>query len=281
MKILGLADLHMVLDPRYDVYRGDYQKEVIIPGINNTINKNPDIAFIVIAGDVFEDVVDCYRCNEINADVNPFTFLHKMCPTVPIVFCLGNHEFANSSIDLTHRAFAHSYDIFKTAFPEGQVYCLDLCGKYTTVKEGDKVNVVGNVLWYDGLCSDRADREKLLNEISDRWLDHSIRGFNATREAQNCVKQIRDNLIEDCTNILVTHCVPHRDLNAHDPNSFANVYSGFGNLFKDHNIKVDWAICGHTHLPVSKEIIVGNYSVNCINVGQDYFNGLKHRFIET
>lgn len=279
MKTLMLADLHLVLDGVRDHYRENYQDHVIFPTIKNILKHHPDIGCVLIAGDVFEDVFDLYKVGRINETINPFVKLHDIFKDIPVVFCLGNHEFACSTIGFTHEAYNYSFNIS----PYKNITCLDNSGHKIIENEGKRYLVVGNVLWYDGNCSDRQDREALYNNISSNWLDHTIAGFNAKEASSACVKQIKENLSEhdDCdVKILLTHCVPHRKLNLHDANSFANVYSGFGDLFNTQDISVDWAICGHTHKRVTAEIETPKGLCKCINVGQDYWDGLKFDLLE-
>ena len=162
MKTLMLADLHLVLDGVRDHHREDYQDRVIFPAIKNILKHHPDIGCVLIAGDVFEDVFDLYKVGQINETINPFVKLHDIFNDLPVVFCLGNHEFAYSTIGFTHEAYNYSFNIS----PYKNIICLDTAGHRIIENEGKRYLVVGNVLWYDGNCSDRQDREALYNSIS-------------------------------------------------------------------------------------------------------------------
>jgi predicted phosphodiesterase len=62
-----------------------------------------------------------------------------------------------------------------------------------------------------------------------------------------------------------------------------NIYSGVYDLFKNNDINVDVAICGHTHRPVRLECTEDNKSIRCYNIGNDYLrktNELKYEIIE-
>ena len=112
-------------------------------------------------------------------------------------------------------------------------------------------------------------------EILDGWLDSTIENFDPLVECQKCKEQILNNLSKDLTNILVTHMVPHKDLNyfsKEDPYSSWNAYSGCERFLLDCQDAgfndIEYAICGHTHQRECKEI----WGIKCINIGNDYYH---------
>lgn len=268
MKILALADLHInLLHNEEDSFDFFLQKKQIQEIINT---HNPDC--IAIAGDIVEKFV--YLFNKKNCYVNLYKFINDFFSdkdqivTIPIIFCLGNHEFAFNSVKDCINAFSYAQEQNKDKY---NIHCLDIIGNF----EFKDINFVGNVLWYDGTCSNRADAKLHVEKINEGWLDASISNFDAFLENKKCINQIKNGIKKDKKNVLITHTVPLYDLNAHNiinPNSIWNVYSGHGNLFLDYNIKdIDVSICGHTHLPAKIILDDNNKKIECINIGNDYF----------
>lgn len=266
MKILSFADLHIdvwqyIDRPNYNHYQRQQIQDIVK-------EYNPDV--ITISGDVVDRYV---RAKEFNMNFNLYKFLNsfffgKTESDVQIVFCLGNHEFAYSSVERTKEAFKNAEKENK----DSNVHCLDIVGKYT-IKD---VNFVGNVLWYDGTCTVRNDASKYIKEIYDGWLDATIKNFDPIYEKTLCIEQIKNNIDENKKNVLITHMCPLYELNEHnfrDATSIFNIYSGYNNLFTDYDIYVDYAICGHTHLPVKCKHVYHdkNKEINCYNIGNDYF----------
>ena len=236
MKVACFSDLHMCFKSHPWLMK---TKDIVI-------KEQPDV--VVISGDIFD-----------NKNINPYKELAKI-DDIPIICCLGNHEFAYSTVEETHKRYEDKYNPDKY-----NVHYLDIVGK----KEIGNINFVGNVLWYDGSLRNLGEDT---TEICRGWLDSTIGGcFNFKEENKKCVKQINDNLSPDKTNFLITHCVPHKDLNlfSFDDVSVYNTYSGMDNLFNKLLYKVDYAICGHTHRYTAKEID----GCFCVNVGNDYLTG--------
>lgn len=272
MKILAFADLHIDL---FRIKNNDLisfkQKQKIREII--CLHK-PD--FITISGDVFERYVEFHKKNEVSK-LNLYKTLNnivliqddleeKVC-SIPVIFCLGNHEFAYNSIEECKKAFEYAENENGNRY---NIHCLDIVGNV----EFDSTNFVGNVLWYDGSCSKREDRINHIKNIYDGWLDSTIKDFDAIKENKKCIEQIKNGIVEHKTNVLITHMVPTYNLNVHnkyDPTSIFNVYSGHGNLFKDYDINVDVAISGHTHLPAFEHYYEVGYSTRCFNIGNDYY----------
>lgn len=245
MRFLCLADLH--------ISEKDSQQ---LNQVKELLQKFDDIDAILIAGDVFD-----------TRELNPYKELSQL--EKPVIFCLGNHEFAYSSIHGTINYYFNNYNP-----NQWNVHCLDIIGHYSI----GNVNIVGNVLWYDGSLKSFPEQD---DKISKNWLDSTIYQFDFKKECQRCIAQIasKENhpeINEDTGEkiehtILLTHCVPHIDLNVHTidkPMSIFNMYSGVKNLFEMIDFKdFDWAVCGHTHKYAKKEID----GIQCINIGNDYF----------
>lgn len=224
----------------------------------------PDV--ITISGDIFEDF-----------NINPYKELSKISDDIPIICCLGNHEFAYGTVEKTHEFYRKNYNPEKY-----NVHYLDIIGH----KCVENINFVGNVLWYDGSLKDVWNQG---DKIIDGWLDYTIKNFDWKEENKKCVQQINcqenNPLYNDEWKIektfLVTHCVPHIDLNLFSLEGFSeyNMYSGMKNLFSQLDKKIDYAVCGHTHRRVCKTID----GTDCVNVGNDYYfrkNSFECMFME-
>ena len=254
MKFLALADLHYHRAVWKDGYFQSLLKEFI---------ENNQIDCVLIAGDVVES-------SFIKND-NPYRVIRKNIFSnidIPIVFCLGNHEFAYNSIEAVfNRMNFFSDDTY-------DCHCLDIVGHYDVSSD---IRIIGNVLWYDNTLKGIPTQKD--DFIIDGWLDSTIFNFTPSINCDRCKKQIKNNIKNDAKNILLTHCVPHKDLNRFsidEPFSKYNIYSGCADFLKELN-NVEWAICGHTHRKVYKVI----HGINCINVGNDYVHktGTIEKFI--
>lgn len=256
MKILCFSDLHIT-------ERNSKQIEICR---KTYLNFLPDV--VVISGDILD-----------NKKINAYEQLSNITfNDVPIVFTLGNHEFAHSTIQQTLKRFQNDYRGFN-----GNVYCLDILGH----KCVNEINFVGNVLWYDGSLKDVFYQRMI---VEDDWLDSTIKYFNFREENRKCIQQLNDinnhpqfngNTKIEKT-VLVTHCVPHIDMNLWSSEGFSryNMYSGVKDLFSKLSFKVDYSICGHTHRYCTKQIN-GCY---CVNIGNDYLNsrnGFRSFYFET
>ena len=133
------------------------------------------------------------------------------------------------------------------------------------------------MLWYDGSLKCFED-QNLYDWGGGGWLDRRIIDFDYLKEHNKCKKQIDMVLSKtdkDITKILVTHCVPHIDMNGHARNSLFNAYSGVENLLE--NRKIDYSISGHTHYRVMG---VTREGCDCINVGNDYYSPHEYHLLE-
>lgn len=247
-KILFTSDLHL---------HRDTLDGVLCAVRNRIAESNPDV--LVISGDVSD-----------MPSQNTFGFFGEF--DLPVVFCLGNHEFAYSSVEKTLEKYRHDYEV-ATSCRVRNVHCLDTEGHFDALG----IRFYGNVLWYDGSLYNGFDRTRHMTNIHDGWLDRTIVGFRPLEEHLKCVEQIRNaqRYARKKTLVLVTHCVPHRRLNLFDienPMGIPNCYSGVDNLFDSHDIHPDIALCGHTH----RRVLYGHRMKNgkeirCYNSGNDYF----------
>ena len=247
-KILFTSDLHLHRDTIDDV----------LDRIRKRLREsNPDA--LVISGDVSD-----------LPSHNTYGFFSEF--DLPVVFCLGNHEFAYSTVENTLAKYVHDYEMCASRGVKN-VHCLDTEGHFDALG----VRFYGNVLWYDGSLSNRMDTSRLMKTIHYGWLDATIGDFHALEEHRKCVEQIKHSqrYAREKKLVLVTHCVPHRKLNLFDtetPMSIPNCYSGVDNLFDSCNIHPDVALCGHTHRRVLYEHrMKDGREIRCYNSGNDYF----------
>lgn len=236
LKILCFSDLHIV---GHNSLQLVYIKRIIK-------EYKPDV--IVISGDIFD-----------NQQINPYKQLSELSDK-PIICCLGNHEFSYRTIGQTIQFYGSHYNPLKY-----NVHYLDIIGN----KLIDGVNFFGNVLWYDGTMKDIYSQDDV---ILDTWLDSKIIDFDWKKQNFECIKKLNNiehHPSDTKKQFLVTHTVPHIDLNLYSLqcSSYYNMYGGCKNLFQKLNYKVDYSVCGHTHRYVAKQIN-GTF---CVNIGNDYF----------
>lgn len=244
MKILCLADLHNSTNKSF---------------VNREMKKwsdeyNPDI--IVIAGDVHES----------NIQFNPYKSLAKNFRDIPVVFCLGNHEFYYRTYEETINKYKEDYRPEKW-----NVHCLDIIDKF----DFKDFRFVGNALMYDGTMKD-IPTQTMESWNQYGWMDGTIKNWTSNWKRVNQINQdkIFNNISYDLKNILVTHTVPHKDLNIHPLNNPYNAWSGVSELS---SLKYfDYAICGHTHKRILKTI----NNCHCINVGNNYHVPFEHYLLE-
>jgi len=199
MKIFATSDLH-ISNPdseQFSILKYKVEKE------------DPDI--VVICGDIYDTL-----------DVDPFSELATLGK--PVVFCLGNHEFAYQKYgDVINR-----YACLQMQHLDEKVYCLDVLADGIEI---DDVKFVGNVLWYDGSLSERMDVKDKLKHIDKNWLDNTIIDFDAVKENKIGIDLIKRAMTgwNDKRSVLVTHTVPYWKLNQFSyetPMSVYNIYSG-------------------------------------------------------
>lgn len=250
MKILCLADLHLHFI--HDAYSVTNFKNTL----KNQILEKEDFDCIVISGDIFESEIRYY------SNFNPYKYLREIfniSEKIPIICCLGNHEFAGQTIDEVLKTYEKFHDRFN-------IHYLDIEGAF----QFKDINFVGNVFWYDSSLQNNKLIEK--DVIVSNWLDATIKNFVPSIENKKCQDQIFNNLNSNMKNILVTHCVPHFKMNwfsIYDTYSIYNQYSGCKDFLKkliDKNVVA--SMCGHTH----KRMMDNIYNIDCINVGNDYFS---------
>ena len=267
MNVLHLSDLHRIIDPYYypkrlkeQIKQGELIKDIV--KINN-------IDVVAITGDIFEDWTKFYLKHRhiINDVTSPYIKLKDLIGgEIPIVFCLGNHEYARYRIEDTIEAYTNCKQV-------PNVYCLDVCNCVCI----NDVNFLGNVLWYDGNCSPhRTDGVQCCKHIDDSWLDCTIVDFDPIKENVKNVQKIKQSVDQNRTNVLLTHTVPYWKLNAFNydqPGGIYNVYSGMRDLFNDHEVYVEYALCGHTHRrSVVEHLYLDGRMTECYNNGSDYNN---------
>jgi predicted phosphodiesterase len=248
MKILNLSDLHIHSRNIINFPLTSYFKNKI----NNLIVDNdPDV--VIITGDIFESSV--------------YKGMHESLAGIfgdrTVICCLGNHEFFYKTVEKTLEDYKNDYNPDKY-----DVHYLDVVGN----KLIDNVNFIGNVLWYDGSMS-TIDEQNLYQW--NGWMDQTIMNFNYLTASENCVNQIKENILDTHTNVLCTHTVPHSLMNGHMSklDSPYNAYSGIAKLVE--NINVQYSFSGHTHW--KEENVINN--TKCYNPGSDYGN-LQYFIIE-
>lgn len=243
MKVLCLSDLH-----RWENSKSQDKK------IKRIVRETcPDV--IVISGDV----------HEADTPVNPYKDLSRLFSDKPVVFTLGNHEFFNKTPEIVYKKYARQYLPKKY-----NVHCLDIIGHYDI----DDVRFLGNVMWYDGSMS-TLPMQNLYSFADGSWADKLIIHFDYINECSKCCEKIESTLKgtpEWMTKVMVTHTVPHRDLNGHMSKEASpfNAFSGIADYLDrlaEKGLKVDYSISGHTHWRVVGKTIAGT---KCINVGADY-----------
>lgn len=260
MKALVLSDLHWNYHDIHDSYSILKLKRIF----HNFIKEDYDI--VLISGDIFESSIMKYN----NPFVNPYIILEEIFENKKVIFCLGNHEFA-------FQDYYAVLDYYGKKQLNNGIYCLDICDKIMI----DNINFVGNVFWYD--WSLNHNRLLMKGEILNGWLDHTIINFDPIKYNEINKNSILQSLSKENKNVLITHTVPHKDLNTfsiEEPYSAYNAYSGCDDFLKEiKDYPVEYAICGHTHRREIKEI----YGIKCINIGNDYFfhtNKIEYKVIE-
>ncbi len=245
MKLFCLADLH------WDMNMYSMEKELASQIRNKIYEEFPDV--IVIAGDVFASERPWKM-------PHPHKVLEKyISDTIPIICVLGNHEFFNNYRDYV----INSYREFQDSIYSNVAY-LDVVGAVEFPQKN--VKFFGNTLWYDGSTA-TIPNQNIYDFAEGKWNDKTIMDFDPIVWNSWDINMLQDYEPESYwTSILVTHHIPHKDLNGHINyvGSQFDAFSGVANLFDI--IKPDYAICGHTHTRVVKEI----NKVYCINVGNDY-----------
>lgn len=264
MKLLILSDLHISVEIVSSQFKLGKYKRIL----ENQISSDYDL--VLISGDVFEHQVPQY--------VNVFETLQYLFNDKPVVFCLGNHEFAYEDYNSVLKTYKTQYEVFISKHPDGKVICLDVSDYF----DFGNNRIVGNVFWYDWSLNNC--RTLMKGELLDGfWLDATIKNFYPMKEHEKCRQKILDHIDTKKNMILLTHCVPHESLNTfsyEQPNSLYNAYSGtkdFLKELKDKNFK--FVFCGHTHRKENREI----YGMKCINIGNDYLfrsNKIEHMILD-
>lgn len=238
MNIICFADLHINHSP----YHPDRKRK-----IQNILEiENPDL--VLIAGDILEGHL---------LGINPYKCLSYYFDPLPVVCVPGNHEFFNHTIKEVQCKYENDYRPDKY-----NVHYLNVMNYYDI----GYVHIFGDTLWYDGSIS-TVHNQDMYSFADGTWADIHIRNFNYIKEYKKCRERICNNQPQDWqSGILLTHHIPHRELNKHLSyiGSMFDAYSGVDNLLKD--ITAEYAVCGHTHKRICKTI----ENIHCICVGNDY-----------
>lgn len=250
MKLLILSDLHIPVETAASYFYFEKYKRILEKQITS------DYDMVLISGDVFE--------HQVTYKVNVFNILDILFNGKPVVFCLGNHEFAFENYNDVIDMYKREYEQFKLLYPDKSIKCLDISNYY----DFGNNRIVGNVFWYDWSLNNC--RTLMKGEIIEGWLDTSIKNFDPLEEHEKCKQKIFKNVDITKNMILLTHTVPHESMNSfskEQPYSPYNSYSGTKDFLKElTGMNFKFSFCGHTHRKENHEI----YGIKCINVGNDY-----------
>ena len=134
--------------------------------------KDKKIDMILISGDIFESkFIRTCQSSKYGNPCKALREVFELDESIPIVCCLGNHEFAYEDIALIHSQY-------KKYTGKNNVHYLDVCGSFTK----DNVNVVGNVFWYDNTLKSNPTIKD--DTIVSNWLDSSIEDFIPSIECE-------------------------------------------------------------------------------------------------
>lgn len=228
--------------------------------------EKPDI--VILSGDIVESM-DYIR----NKQFNCYRRIAELFDGYKVLCVTGNHEYCGMRVNDVLDYYGQTYKPEKF-----DVHYLDVIGH---VDIGG-YRFVGNCLWYDG-STKTVGRQDLYEWANLSWIDRTIKEFDCEKENAKCVEQIKSNLSSEGNNILVTHCIPHIELNGHidfnlgvGMNSLYNAYSGMKNLFEMIPSGIVLSFSGHTHRRVVKELC----GVKCYNSGNDYIGSFKYCMAE-
>lgn len=256
--ILLLSDLHKVISDKYNEERQNNWIRSLLSNID----------CVVITGDIFETQKTQPKI------FNPYISLQSIFgKKLPIVCCLGNHEFFYNTIDET----LEFYEKIKPIYCDN-IHYLDIEGHFDL----DGVRFVGNVLWYDGSLS-TVNNQNIYEwktwQGGGGWQDCTIKNFDYAKENKKCIEQIDSNLDFTKINVLCTHCVPHHEINSWMKEdcvfgNYMNAYSGNYDILKDWP-SIKYSISGHTHKYNVSEI----YGIECYNIGNDLHPPFRSKII--
>ena len=253
MKILCLADLHIGMHDEIESDKVAWLSEV---------SKGADL--ILVAGDVFES----------DFKYNPYETLNTIFQDRPVVCVLGNHEFFFKTVDGTLSV----YDRKKS--PMYNVHYLDIENFF----DYGGMRIVGNFLGYDGSMT-TVPNQQATAWFTNGWADRYIVNYNNEYKKHCDTNKIKiQKALQGFSGskILLTHTVPHTDMNGWIENgqdikggNQYNFYSGVKNFLDE--VDVDYSISGHTHKRVTGKII---NKAMCINIGNDYMKPYLHYILE-
>lgn len=260
MNILCLSDLHM--EP--DCARGQFNCHTG-QRISLLLERYPETDVVVIAGDIVESK-NRYTC---------YSLLDELFPGKLVVFVLGNHEFLHCSVERTLKDYAEAADQWPMQC------CLNVSGPL----HYNGVLFAGSTLWFDGSMGNPGQDIQEWRDGQYAWVDRTIVGFDSTdyirslcrREQDEINRQLRERKPADHTVVMVTHHVPHHEINRHPAGGHFNIYSGVYDYLNHAAGDIDYAICGHTHW---RDIgrMIGRTC--CINPGNNYHGQLEHHYLE-
>ena len=179
---------------------------------------------------------------------------------IPCFVTLGNHELWGHSLEEARELLAEAAEELKAG--DSGVCFLDL----ERSVEWDGKLVTGCVLLFDG--SMRVFPDQKVTDWNG-WRDHLIMGIedNYARWCGSMREKLKREISERGSGrsvLLCTHTLPDERLNGHEPSVYS-FYSGVKDLTGDLPLdqgKEHWAICGHTHRRVIRDLRPGVHGVN-------------------
>jgi predicted phosphodiesterase len=272
MKLLITADLHLNI-PARNRRTGQFVIEAFKAGVNE---HNPD--GIVIAGDIGIPEHSHRHLVEIREAIGDRLF----------AITLGNHDFWLDSTG--HGKFTGLSQVIRRYWREP---ARDVGAILLDLENADLGDVVlaGCYGHYDlGLAvPDLVIEGRKVTKAM--YLSGGINGlfWNDFRNIPNCAPRLFDEAAEQAEElasrmdaaiargrrlVAVTHTCPWKELNGHPMGRgsldiFA-AYSGnslVGQVLSARAHSIDFHCCGHTHMPVELQEILG---IRCLNIGADY-----------
>ena len=253
MKILVFADLHLWTGDVHSTMEGHPTGNAF--RAHDAVEKHsPDV--VVFCGDTVQSehlpFLSRIQRNIVGGDI-------------PIVSCLGNHEFWGRTWEST---------LEMVSGKTHGVHLLDTRGAVVI----DGVNFTGGMLFFDGSLKSWPDQRVT---PWGGWNDKYITNIDIDYLELNryYTDYIRGTIRKDIPNVLVTHHVPHESLNwySQEPGNY-NYYSGMKDFLSELETSSDVenrCFCGHTHRPM--ESTVGNWK--CSNIGSDY-GDVRYQLLE-
>lgn len=218
---------------------------------------SPSADYLILAGDIG------YPESQIYVD-----FLTWCSVNFKQTFIItGNHEYYSST---NHKTMTEIEAIISTIC-ESLVNVIFL-NKTSYVIE-NKIKILGCTLWSNILPTEFFYVKKYMNDYKYIYLEKNnlLKPSDSNFLHKNSVEWLEQNLIEDSyINIVLTHHLPTPKLI--DPkyykcNGNSAFYTDLESLIK--KSKINYWICGHTHVSVNKNLYCTNLLVNSYGY-QDY-----------